>query len=54
MRRLTNRRKHDFTLQIKQGTTPLLSVLCEDMPGIVFRTLARVRVGIQVHPGGTF
>ena len=54
MRRLTNRRKHGFTLNVKQGATPLLQIPREGMTGIVFRTLARLRVGIQVHPGGTF
>ena len=44
----------NFSLDVKQGTEPLLQVLCEGMPNVVFRTLAGASINIQVHSRGYF
>lgn len=51
---LYRKEAENFALDVKQGTEPVLQVLCEGMPNVVFRTLAGADINIQVHPRGYF
>lgn len=44
----------NLTLNVRQGNTPVLQVMCSNMSSVCFRTLASKDVNLQVHSVGTF